>query len=65
MIPGSVPASFYDQVDLTGPESGFAFMRFRQTKKGRTIPAGLPLAGSAEETTLRAAAKGWLDGATA
>ena len=59
VIPGSVPASFYDQVDLTGPDSGFAFMRFRQTKKGRAIPK-VPLAGSAEEIKLRAEAKAWL-----
>ena len=63
VIPGSVPASFYDQVRLTGPESGFAFMRFRQTKKGRTIPAGLPIAGSVEEAALRADARRWLHGA--
>lgn len=62
VIPGSVPASFYDQVALSGPDNGFAFMRFRQTKKGRTIPTGLPLAGSAEEAALRAEARQWLDG---
>ena len=62
VIPGSVPASFYDQVKLMGPDNGFAFMRFRQTKKGRAIPAGLPLAGSAEEATLQTAAKRWLAG---
>jgi hypothetical protein len=61
VIPGSVPASFYDQVDLTGIESGFAFMKFRQTKKGRTIPK-VPLAGTPEEAALRAAAKAWLKG---
>jgi hypothetical protein len=62
VVPGSVPAPFYDQVDLSGNASGFAFMRFRQTKKGRTIPAGLPLAGSAEEAKLREAARRWLEG---
>jgi hypothetical protein len=60
VIPGSVPASFYNQVDLSGNTSGFAFMRFRQTKKGRAIPAGLPLAGSTEEAKLREAAMRWL-----
>jgi hypothetical protein len=60
VIPSSVPASFYDQVDLSGPDNGFAFMRFRQTKKGRAIPSGLPLSGSAEEATLCAQAKRWL-----
>jgi hypothetical protein len=62
VIPGSVPASFYDQVDLTGPDNGFAFMRFRQTKKGRAIPK-VPLAGTAEEAKLRAEAQAWLKGA--
>jgi len=62
VIPGSVPASFYDQVDLNGPDNGFAFMRFRQTKKGRAIPK-VPLAGTPEEAALRAAAKQWLKGA--
>jgi SnoaL-like domain len=60
VIPGSVPASFYDQVDLLGPGDGFAFMHFRQTKKGRTVPSGLPLAGSSEERALREAARRWL-----
>jgi hypothetical protein len=61
VIPGSVPASFYDQVDLSGPDNGFAFMKFRQTKKGRAIPK-VPLAGTPEEAKLRAAAKAWLAG---
>jgi hypothetical protein len=60
VVPGSVPASFYQQVDLSGEDNGFAFMRFRQTKKGRTIPEGLPLAGSAEEKALRTEALRWL-----
>jgi len=64
VIPGSVPASFYEQVDLTGPDNGFAFMRFRQTKKGRAIPK-VPLAGTPEEAKLRAEAKAWLKGAAA
>ena len=61
VIPGSVPASFFDQVKVAGPDNGFAFMRFRQTKKGRTIPP-VPLAGSAEEAALRAEARRWLAG---
>ena len=60
VIPGSVPASFYDQVDLSGEGSGFAFMRFRQTKKGRAIPTDLPLAGGSEEAKLREDARAWL-----
>jgi hypothetical protein len=62
VVPGSVPSSFYDQIELTGPESGFACMRLRQTKKGRTIPTGLPLTGSAEEAALREEGRRWLSG---
>jgi hypothetical protein len=61
VIPGSVPASFYDQVDFSGADNGFAFMRFRQTKKGRAIPK-VPMAGSAEEAALRQKANTWLAG---
>jgi len=61
VIPGSVPASFFAQVTVAGPDNGFAFMRFRQTKKGRTIPK-VPLAGTPEEAALRAAATRWLEG---
>jgi hypothetical protein len=62
VVPGSVPSSFYEQIALAGPESGFACMRLRQTKKGRTIPTGLPLAGSREEAALRAHGQRWLAG---
>jgi len=60
VVPGSVPASFYDAVPVAGPESGFAFMRFRQTRKGRTVPPGIVLGGSAGERKLRAEGEQWL-----
>jgi hypothetical protein len=62
VIPGSVPASFYDSVPLSGLESGFAFMRFRQTKKGRTVPPGIILGDSPGEAELKAEGARWLQG---
>ena len=63
VIPGSVPASFYDAVPLAGIESGFAFMRLRQMKKGRTVPPGIALGDSPGETALREEGVRWLAGA--
>ena len=60
VIPGSVPPSFYDAVPLAGIESGFAFMRFRQTKKGRTVPPGIALGDSPGEAALREEGVRWL-----
>lgn len=62
VIPGSVPASFYDAVSLASVENGFAFTRFRQTKKGRTVPPGIVLGGSPGETKLREEGARWLAG---
>jgi len=60
VVPGAVPDSFYDSVAFGGSDSGFAYMRFRQIKKGRAVPAGIVLAGSAAEAGLRRAAHAWL-----
>lgn len=62
MVPGAVPASFFAAIDLNGPQSGFACMRFRQTKKGRTVPPDIVIGGSAGEAKLRAEAEAWLAG---
>jgi hypothetical protein len=62
VIPGSVPPSFFDQVKLEGPESGFAFMRFRQGKKGRPVPPYIVHGGSDDERKLRAKGERWLAG---
>jgi SnoaL-like domain len=35
VIPGAVPVSFFAAIDLSGSDAGFAYMRFRQQKKGR------------------------------
>ena len=62
VIPGSVPPSFYDSVPLTGVESGFAFMRFRQAKKGRSVPPEIVLGDSPGETRLKEEGAHWLSG---
>ncbi len=60
MIPGAVPASFFAAIDLTGGDAGFAYMRFRQVKKGRAVPAGIVIAGSEGEQMLMEEGKNWL-----
>lgn len=59
VIPGSVPASFYAALPLTGVESGLAFMRFRQARKGRTVPPEIVLGGSPGETRLKEEGARW------
>jgi len=62
VVAGAVPASFFAGIDLEGPQSGFACMRFRQTKKGRAVPPDIVIGGSAGEAKLRAEAEAWLAG---
>ena len=63
VVPGAVPPAFYEAVPLSGAESGFAYMRFRQGKRGRTVPAGIVLGGSPAEQALRDEGLRWLTGA--
>jgi len=63
VVPGAVPASFYSDVSLTGHEAGFAFMRFRQMKKGRPVPLSIVVAGTPAEDALWDQARSWLSGA--
>jgi SnoaL-like domain len=60
VIPGAVPGSFYDATALAGTEAGFAFMRFRQMKKGRSVPPTIVIAGSPAEDALRRDGRQWL-----
>ena len=62
VVAGAVPASFFAGLELTGEQSGFACMRFRQTKKGRTVPPDIVIGGSAGEAKMRAEAEAWLAG---
>jgi hypothetical protein len=62
VIPSTAPASFFAGIDLTGGDAGFAYMRFRQMKKGRAVPSGIVIAGSEAEQTLREEGMAWLAG---
>src|SRR5262245_19740086 len=62
VVPGAVPASFHAGIALTGPDAGFAFMRFRQIKKGRSVPSAIVIAGSPADDALRREARAWLSG---
>jgi hypothetical protein len=60
VLPGAVPASFYDILEVSGEDSSCAFMRLRQKKKGRTVPSGLIMGGSAAEHALKQKGAEWL-----
>jgi hypothetical protein len=62
VVPGAVPASFYDSIALAGSEAGFAYMRFRQIQKGRSVPSGIVIAGTPGEEELRREGRTWLSG---
>jgi hypothetical protein len=62
VVPGSVPAAFFEAVPVSGAESGFAYMRFRQGKRGRAVPEGIVIGGSAGEQRLREEGVRWLAG---
>ncbi len=62
VVPGSVPASYFDKLPVRGADSGVAFMRFRQGKKGRTVPPDIVLGGSEGERRLRQETEAWLAG---
>jgi hypothetical protein len=60
VLPGLVPRSFYEELDLQGSESGLAFTRLRQNKKGRTVPPDLVTGGSEAERRLKREGADWL-----
>lgn len=62
VLPGDAPP-WLASTPITGRESGFAFMRLRQERKGRTVPAGTVIGGTPAEAELRSAAFEWLDAA--
>ena len=62
MLPQPVPPTFYDELVFEGPASSCAFMRLRQKKKGRTVPAGLIMGGSEDEQRLKREGAEWLAG---
>jgi len=62
VLPGALPPGFFDGIELSGPASGIAFMRFRTEKRGRKMPPELVIGGSDGERRLRAETEAWLAG---
>jgi hypothetical protein len=65
VVPTSQQAPLYAQAEFKGAESAFAFMKLRQTLKGRTVPASLVIAGTKAEAELRRRGAAWLSGGKA
>jgi hypothetical protein len=55
-------SGLFAQAQLQGPESGFAFMKLRSAKRGRTIPDSIVIRDSAGEAKLRRRGADWLAG---
>src|SRR5207249_7096345 len=53
VIPAWDASAAYGEVDLEGLQSGFAFMKVRQAKHGRTIPNNVVTRDSEAERNLR------------
>ena len=62
VLAGTIPAGFFDGVDLRGPQSALALMKWRLEKRGGKL-AELPLGGTDSEKKLRAENEAWLAGA--
>ena len=63
VVPAPNASSVHAQAVLEGPESGFAFMRLRQSKRGRTVPQSVVIRDTAGERRLRRRGEDWLAGA--
>jgi hypothetical protein len=50
----------HEQAKLDGPDSGFAFMKLRQAKKGRTVPPNIVIRDTQSEKELRREGERWL-----
>jgi hypothetical protein len=60
--PAKDASALYAQAALEGPDSGFAFMKLRQGKRGRTIPESVVIRDSDGERKLRRRGDDWLAG---
>ena len=65
VIPSWDASALYAQATLEGPESGFAFMKLRQAKRGRTVPDAVVIRDTEGERRLRGRGESWLAGAMA
>ena len=62
VIPGSVPASFFDGIDFSGANASLGIMRWRAAKRGGKLPPDLPIGGTDSEKELRKENEAWLAG---
>lgn len=62
VVPGSVPASLFDGVNLREPDGAIGLMRWRIEKRGGKIPTDIPIGGTESERKLRADSEAWLAG---
>ena len=62
VLPDRVPPAFYAGLDRSGGVGNGAFMRLRVTKKGRSVPPAMVLAGSEDEAKVKREGEQWLDG---
>jgi hypothetical protein len=60
--PAKDASALYAQAALEGADSGFAFMKLRQGKRGRTIPESVVIRDSDGERKLRRRGDDWLAG---
>ena len=63
MVPAWDASTVYAEAVLEGPDSGFAFMKLRQGKRGRTVPESVVIRDTEGERKLRRRGEGWLAGA--
>ena len=62
VLPGNIPPAFFVGLDQSDGVANGTFMRLRVTKKGRTVPAGMILAGSEAEAKVKREGAQWLAG---
>ena len=63
VVPAWDASAVYAQAVLEGPQSGFAFMKLRQGKRGRAIPETVVIRDTEAERSLRRRGRSWLAGA--
>ncbi len=61
-VPGSVPQSYFDQLDLSRYPAAMKFHLYRNEKSSGRVPQKLNLKGSPEEKAVRQGAEDWLAG---
>jgi hypothetical protein len=60
--PATDASALYAQAVLDGADSGFAFMKLRQGKRGRTVPESVVIRDTEGERKLRRRGDDWLVG---